>query len=62
MADQRNPGFSGNSRGGSGGAVDLSSNKKLKRSSKNVEDSVHPEETFGEPSSKKLCLDKKTTR
>ena len=59
MADQRNPAFSGNPRGGNGGAVDLSSNKKLKRSSKNVEDSVHPEETFGETSSKKLCLDKK---
>jgi hypothetical protein len=59
MADQRNPGFSGNPRGGNGGAVDLSSNKKLKRSSKNVEDSVHPEETFGETSSKKPCLDKK---
>ena len=40
MADQRNPGFSGNSRGGSGGAVDLSSNKKLKRGSKNAENSV----------------------
>ena len=59
MADQRNPAFSGNPRGGNGGAVDLSSNKKLKRSSKNVEDSVHPEETFGETSSKKPCLDKK---
>ena len=59
MTDQRNPGFSGNPRGGNGGAVYLTSNKKLKRSSKNVEDSVHPEETFGEPSSKKLCFDKK---
>ena len=59
MTDQRNPGFSGNPRGGNGGAVYLTSNKKLKRSSKNVEDSVHPEETFREPSSKKLCFDKK---
>ena len=59
MTDQRNPTFSGNSRGGSGGAVDLSSNKKLKRGSKNAENSVQPEETFGETSSKKLCLDKK---
>ena len=59
MADQRNPGFSGNSRGGNGGAVDLSNNKKLKRGSKNAENSVQPEETFGETSSKKPCLDKK---
>ena len=39
--------------------MDLSSNKKLKRGSKNAENSVQPEETFGETSSKKPCLDKK---
>ena len=55
MTEQRNPGFPGNSRGGNGEAVDLSSKKKLKRG----KNSVHPEGTFGETSSKKLCLDKK---
>ena len=40
MTEQRNPGFPGNSRGGNGGAVDLSSKKKLKRGSKNCENSV----------------------
>ena len=55
MTEQGNSGFPGTSRGGNGGAVDLLSKKKLKRG-KNF---VHPEGTFGETSSKKLCLDKK---
>ena len=59
MADQRNPGFSGNPRGENGGAVDLSNNKKLKRGSRNAENSVQPDETFGETSSKKPRLDNK---
>ena len=59
MAEQKNHRFPENSRGGNGEAVDLSSKKKLKRGSKNCENSVHPEGTFGETSSKKLCLDKK---